>query len=233
MKITLSFLAFLFVLNIHGASAQSLLSAEEVIEKAITATGGKEYLKSVKTLYSDLATVMEGRNVNWITKEMMPNKGSFIIMYQGRTVFRNFYDGEKGYEISGSEKKLADQEEFSDKKFRKNIFNELDYLDKSLYSLSLENEEKVGSEVCYKVKATCVNGTVRLLYYSKTTFYQLREDKLTSEKANFDTTYFYKYKRFGKLNYYSELTFGTGDQAQSAKLVELLVNEKVSDADFK
>lgn len=233
MKTTLTTLILLLSLSFTKSHAQAAFTAQQILQKNIAATGGMDYLKSIQTLYSNMATEMEGRKVNWITKEMLPNKGAFLIIYQGRTVFQNFYDGEKGYEIENGKKKLADQAEFSDKKYRKNIFNELDYLDPSLYQLEAMGIEKVEYQDCYKIKATCVNGATRILYYSKDTFLQLREDKATTEKGNFDTTYFYGYKKYGKLTYYTKLVFGSGDKAQKAELVELLVNEKVSESDFQ
>ncbi|WP_428430130.1 hypothetical protein [Pedobacter sp.] len=142
MKTTLLSFFLFFALNLTKTWAHDELTAQQIVEKSIEATGGKQYLQSIKTLYSNIATQMEGRNVNWITKEMLPNKGAFLIVYQGRTVFRNFYDGEKGYEVSGGKTQLANQDEFSDKKYRKNIFNELDYLDPTLYTLALAGSEK-------------------------------------------------------------------------------------------
>jgi hypothetical protein len=75
------------------------------------------------------AAGMEARQVHWITKEMPPNKGAFQIVYNGRIVFQNWYDGNTGYEIVNGEKRKADPEEFKDKKYKKNIFNELDFID--------------------------------------------------------------------------------------------------------
>lgn len=233
MKTTFTAFILFLSLSFTKSQAQATLTAQEILAKNIAATGGMDYLKSIQTLYSNIATEMSGRKVNWITKEMLPNKGAFSIIYQGRTVFQNFYDGEKGYEMGEGKKKLADQAEFSDKKYRKNIFNELDYLDPSLYQLEAMGSEKVENQDCYKIKATCVNGATSILYYSKDSFLQLREDKATTEKGNFDTTYFYGYKKYGQLTYYSSLVFGSGDKMQKATLVELLVNEKVSDSDFK
>lgn len=233
MKTTLLSLFFLFSLNLTKTFAQNQITAQLVIEKSIEATGGKQYLQSIKTLYSNLATEMEGRKVNWITKEMLPNKGSFQIVYQGRTVFHNFYDGEKGYEVSQGKRQLADQAEFSDKKFRKNIFNELDFLDTTLYTIKLIGSEKVDKEDCFKVEATCINGQVRMIYYSKKSFLQMREDRSTAEKGNFSTTYFTGYKKYGKLTYYTDMVFGDGEKMQKAKMVDLLVNEKITDDDFR
>ncbi|MBF4487909.1 MULTISPECIES: hypothetical protein [unclassified Flavobacterium] len=76
---------------------------------------------------------MEGRTANWVVKEIKPNIGSFEIVYGQRVVFKSWYDGKLGYNLSNGEKTLADQENFKDKLFKKNIFNELDYLDSTLY----------------------------------------------------------------------------------------------------
>jgi hypothetical protein len=233
MKTTLLSIIILFTLGTTKSYAQTELTAAQIINESIEAMGGKAYLQSIKTFYTDVATEMEGRKVNWITKEMLPNKGSFMIIYQGRTVFKNFYDGEKGYELANGKKQLADQAEFSDKKFRKNIFNEFDYLDPTLYTLTLDGSEKVAKEDCHKLKATCINGTVRTLYISKKTYYLLREDKLTTEKNGFSTTYFSGYKKYGQLTYYTDLSFGEGKKMQKATLVALFVNEKITDEDFR
>jgi hypothetical protein len=226
---------FFSIIMFNCVSGQNLIevkNANDVVENAISALGGKEYLLSIKTLYTDISTEMEGRQVNWVTKEMLPNKGSFQIVYDGRIVFRNWYDGNTGYEIVNGEKSKADPEEFKDKKYKKNIFNELDYLDTSLWKLELVEEEKVNDEDCYKVKASLVNGEVRNLYFSKRTFYMLREDKVNAEKGSFTSTSFSDYKKFGGLTYYSVMKFGNGEKIQIGKIVNILLNEKIDESDF-
>jgi hypothetical protein len=228
-------IVFFFSIMFNCVSGQNLIevkNANDVVENAISALGGKEYLLSIKTLYTDISTEMEGRQVNWVTKEMLPNKGSFQIVYDGRIVFRNWYDGNTGYEIVNGEKSKADPEEFKDKKYKKNIFNELDYLDTSLWKLELVEEEKVNDEDCYKVKASLVNGEVRNLYFSKRTFYMLREDKVNAEKGSFTSTSFSDYKKFGGLTYYSVMKFGNGEKTQIGKIVNILLNEKIDESDF-
>jgi hypothetical protein len=228
-------IVFFFSIMFNCVSGQNLIevkNANDVVENAISALGGKEYLLSIKTLYTDISTEMEGRQVNWVTKEMLPNKGSFQIVYDGRIVFRNWYDGNTGYEIVNGEKAKANPEEFKDKKYKKNIFNELDYLDTSLWKLELVEEEKVNDEDCYKVKASLVNGEVRNLYFSKRTFYMLREDKVNAEKGSFTSTSFSDYKKFGGLTYYSVMKFGNGEKTQIGKIVNILLNEKIDESDF-
>lgn len=232
--LTLSFSLLFFLKPASGQKQIEIKNAGDVLRNSITALGGKEYLLSIKTLYTDMSTEMEGRQIHWITKEMLPNKGSFQIVYNDRVVFKNWYDGETGYEIVKGEKRKADQEEFKAKKYKKNIFNELDFIDTTLWKLNLIGEKKVNEENCYQIRAISTTGEERNLYFSKETFYMLREDKiLNAEKESFSTTSFSDYKKFGNLTFYTILKFGEPDKVQIAKIVTLLVNERISEKDFK
>jgi hypothetical protein len=220
-------------LNLLSAQKNDSKLAVDVINNSIEATGGKENLKDIKTLYTDIRTEMEGRQVNWIVKEMLPNKGTFQIVYEGRVVFQNMFDGENGYEIVNGEKKKADKDEFKDKKYKKNIFNELDYLDSNLWKLELIGEEKVNSALCYKIKGTLINGLVKILYYDKESYYLLKSEKiLNAEKNTFSTTLYSNYKKFKNVILCTEMKFGDNGQFQNAKIVKLLINEAVTDKDF-
>ncbi|MCC9065854.1 hypothetical protein [Flavobacterium piscisymbiosum] len=55
--------------------------AVAIINKELEAIGGKEFIKSINTLYTNSVTQMEGRTANWVVKEMKPNVGSFEIVY--------------------------------------------------------------------------------------------------------------------------------------------------------
>lgn len=205
--------------------------AKEVIEKAIQATGGKELLNSIKTLYSISETTMDGRKVNWITKEMVPNKGSFEIEYQGRIVYRSWFDGKIGYETVNGEKKLADPEEFKEKLNRKYIMNELAYLDPSLYKVELieNNPDKKYNEI----KATSTDGKVLHLFYDAKSYLLKKETKENPDKNAFSTVIYNEYKKFGDLTYCSKTTFPTEDGEQIITLTDLYYNKKISEKDFK
>lgn len=227
--------ALLFILSVNlSAQTRESLTTSQIIQKAIDAVGGKEYLQTINTLYCDISTEMEGRKVHWITKEMLPNKGAFQIVYNDRIVFQNFYDGETGYEFVNGEKQKADPREFKDKQYKKNIFNELDFLDPTLWKLELIGQEKVNGEDCYKIKAILANGAQKFLYYSTKTFYLLREDNvLNAEKDTFNTTLFSGYKQFGRLFFYTTIQFGEGRKAQTGKIASVLINERISEKDFQ
>jgi hypothetical protein len=208
--------------------------AKKVIENAIVALGGSEYLGSIKTVYSEFSTEIDGRQVHCIIKEMLPNKGSFQIIYKGKIVFHNWYNGEKGFEVVNGKKRDADIKEFKDKEYKKNIFDELDYLDSSLWKIELLGEEKVKDEDCYKVRATLVNGLVKMLYYSKSKFYLIREDTIeNAEKDRADTIELSGYQKFGQLTHFTTMKLLKGGQTQTGKIVRFVTNQLVTNADFR
>jgi hypothetical protein len=207
--------------------------AVAIINKELEAIGGKEFIKSINTLYTNSVTQMEGRNANWVVKEMKPNIGSFEIVYGQRVVFKSWYDGKLGYNLSNGEKTLADQDNFKDKLFKKNIFNELDYLDSTLYKLEYLGTEDFESAKCDKIKATCINGKKVFLYFDNKTAFLVKSETLNGEKDSFSTVVYGDFKTFGKLTYFTTMRFGVDPDSQTAKIEELFYNEKVSENDFK
>ena len=230
----LLFLSFFISKDSNAQNFKNNLDAYEIVKKAIDALGGNEYLKTINTLYTDTRTEMEGRQVHWIIKEMLPNKGSFQITYNNRVVYQDWFDGKKGYEIVNGKKKKEDPESYKDKLYKRNIFNELDYIDSSLWKIAWVGEENVGEDSCYKIKATLVNGLVEYLYFSKASFHLRKTEKvLNLEKERFSTYIFSGYKNFGKLTFYTEMKFGENGNYQIGYIEKLLINEMVDESDFK
>lgn len=205
-----------------------------IVKNCIEERGGETFLRSITTLYSNIKTEMEGREVNYITKEMLPNKGSFNIVYKGRTVFQNWFDGKNAFETVNGEVKKADLAEFKDKFDRNNIFNELDWIMPELWTLEFLGEEKVGVKDCYKIKATRKSGLVELLYFDKESKLLMRDDKVEDvNKNSFSTTLYVSYKKYSGLTFASEMKIGDKDHLQTLNVVELKINSGVSEADFR
>lgn len=234
MKFTTTICTFVLSTTTLLAQNSQINKSNEIVEKSIQAQGGKKLLENIKTLYTKSETVMDGRNVFWITKEMEPNKGSFEIEYQGRIVYKSFYDGKIGYDVVNGQKTVADQEQFKDKNYRNQIINSLDYIDTSLYTLEFIGEEKANNKDCYKIKATLSNGKVTYLYYDKTSNLLAKSEVVKNpEKNSFSTVLYDDYKKFGDLTYETKQTFVSEDGNQVAKIVDLYYNKKISEKDFK
>jgi hypothetical protein len=239
MKIVRCFcLILLSFFSCHVAHSQTNAGSTEaykVINNAIEAMGGKDYLETIHTLYADVKTEMGGRQVHWIVKDMKPNKSSFQVTFNKKVVYQNWFDGENGYEIVGGQKRPANTEDFQDKAYTKNIFNELDYIDSSLWTVEPVGTATVNGDSCYQIKATSLDGlAVRMLYYSKASFWLLKEEKVVNpDKNTFSTVLFSGYKKYGKLTYYTEMKIAGNGAYQTATIEKLLVNAGVGPNDFK
>ena len=168
------------------------LNAYAILNKAIEAQGGRAFLQTIKTMYTVTKTRMDGIVVDWTVKEMLPNKAAFQITNRNRVIYQSWFDGNNGFEIVNGKKKKLDIEENKEKFYKRNIINELDYIDAGLWQIKLLGEEKVMNEDCYKIEATLISGLVKYLYYSKSSFFLLKEEKvLNAERDNFFTFFLF------------------------------------------
>jgi hypothetical protein len=228
----LSLSVCLFSLMSH---AQDTLSARQILEKSIEAQGGRLALENIRTVYTEFQTTMDGHDVHYVIKEMLPNKGSFEIVYQGRTVYKSFFDGQHGFEVDQGKKTAAPPDDNKDKMYKKNIFNELDYLDTALYTIKLLPDGTVGQTPAYVVSTTLKNGREQRIYYSKATFLQLKSETIKlAENERSDATLITKQDKYQNIVYptVQRMFVGT-DHEQTLTLLSIYFNEKVNDADFK
>ena len=225
---------YLFSLNNSIAqSTDDTMTAQKVLENAIQSLGGREYLQSINTLYTDAIGEMDGREVHFIIKEKLPNKGAFQIVYQGNIVYEEWYNGKEGQNRTNNKIHKANRDEFKNKKYKKNIFDELDYLDSSLWKIELLSSEQVNNKDCYKIQATLVNGYVRQLDYSKDSFHLIKTVSINKEeKYRSDSSFCLQYKTLGQLTYCSEEDEVHNGEIQKLKTVAKIINAKVSDEDF-
>lgn len=233
MKRITTVVTFCLIIANNFAFSQTIeeIKAKEIIEKAINSRGGKELLSNIKTLYTKSSTVMDGRDVNYITKEMTPNLGSFEIEYQGRIVYRSWFDGKTGYETVKGQKQIADQDEFKDKHNRKYIMNEVAYLDPELFKVKFiktDNEQKLN-----EVEATAKDGSITNLFYDTESFLLKKEEKRNPSKNSFSTILCVEYKKFGDLTNCSKNIFKSEDGDQVVTLLDLKYNKDIKKSDFK
>ena len=159
--------------NSFAQKAADSLTATQIVEKAIAAMGGRENLMAVKTMYTEYSSILDGKSVQYVIKEMLPNKGSFEIKYKEMTVHYDWFNGEKGYTIESGVKKKAGKDAYKNKVYKRNIFDELDYLNPDIWQLEFVGKDMVNGESCYKVKTTLVNGATDIIYYSDSTFFYI------------------------------------------------------------
>lgn len=227
---------FLFLLypavGRHPIPVGDTLTAQGILHKAIEAQGGTAFLKSIKTIYTNTVTVMDGIPVNWVVKEMLPNKGAFQVVNNNRVLYQSWFDGKNGFEIVNGKRRKQYTDELSDKLIKKNIINELDYVDSSLWTVRLLGEEKILNQPCFRLHARSANGIVKNLFYSQETFLLLKEERIIHPELIL-TYFFLSFAKQGELTFCNEMKLLKNGKYQEVKILDLVINEKVDETDFR
>ncbi len=234
ISLRLFFVCLLFSSAVNAQLEKDSITAYKIVQNSIDAMGGIEYLKTIKTLYTDMETEMEGRKVNFIIKEMLPNKGSFQIVYKNQTVVHEWFDGKKGYVLKNGEKQKGDEKQFVDKPYKKNIFNEIDFLDSSIWKLKYLGIEMLDADSCYKIEAKLVNGLTMLVLFNKSNSHMVKTERKTETESNkYQIVYYSNFRTFDKLVHPTRLKLGVEGNFQYGNVVNLIINKLVTKDDFK
>ena len=84
-----------FLMGWQTLLAQSTPTAEEILDKYITAIGGKDALLKVTDLTTNMSSEMNGNAIIMTRKQKLPNKFSMVINANGMEVMKQTSDGEK------------------------------------------------------------------------------------------------------------------------------------------
>ncbi|RYF89946.1 MAG: hypothetical protein EOO03_04810 [Chitinophagaceae bacterium] len=227
-------LLMFFMLCNHAQAQQSarIHDAYAIVSKSIEAQGGRAFLQSIKSLYTVSSTLAHGIPVNWIVKEMEPNKSAMQLVNNNRIMYQNWFDGKNGYEIAEGKKRKQYPAELQDNFIKKRLIDELDYLDTSLWKLQLIGEENVLNEPTYWVHARSSNGLARNLYYSKSSYLPLRLDKLISKENTY--SYFYiSYTSKNGLTFSDRVRLFKNGVSQDIIVIDKVINNEVAETDFR
>jgi len=145
------------------------ITTQSVIDKYITAIGGKENAMTIKTVHSTADVTIEGAPFapKADIKQMAPNKESIEMSIEGMgVIMKQKFNGETGYTEQQGQKKDMDSEMLENQKSKITLFPELYYNDS--YTLSLESLTTIDGNDVYKVKIE-KDGKVSLRYYNAET----------------------------------------------------------------
>lgn len=209
------------------------LTAQTIIDNYLTAIGGKEKAKTIKTVLTIADVKIEGAPFEPIAeiKSMFPNKSSFEMSIEGMGVIvKQKFNGESGYiEQQGQLKELT-EEEIGDRKSEFTIIPELYY---DLSKVSLESITTIDGNDAYKIKVTDGKNESFRYYNVKTGF--LSRIETTEETQGQSLTQIIDYGNYSPINgvlFPHSQTIQSGPQIFNFNITNIKVNEGVSDADF-
>lgn len=216
--------------------AQDTPTAQQVMDKYLTAIGGKEFLATVNDLKVDMSAEFNG-NPTMITLRMKaPNKFSRVINANGMEVMRITSDGSKiamgGMQGSRTLDGAAAQSQI----LQNTMFGEMRYADLGVKS-NVVGVEAVDGKDAYKVVQTSADGTVTWTdFYDKTS--GLKVQTVTTGRGGPQsqgpvtmTTKYSDYKDFKGLKYPTTIA-QTGGRAMEMTVDKVKVNDGVKESEF-
>jgi zinc protease len=210
------------------------VTAQSIIDKYITAIGGMDNAKAVKTVHSSADVTIEGApfSPKADIKQMTPNKESMEMSIEGMgVIMKQKFNGETGYIEQQGQKMPSEGKMLDLQKAKITLFPELYYDD--TFKVTLESLTTIDGNDVYKVKVE-KDGKSSYKYYNAETGLLAREEKTVTIGENEITSVvdFSKYSPVKGVQFPYHQIIKSGPQTLIFKINNVLVNEGVSDEDF-
>ncbi|MDB5239416.1 MAG: hypothetical protein JWP57_41 [Spirosoma sp.] len=142
----------------QSARAQTTPTAEQILDKYVTAIGGKDALLAVTDLTTNMSSETDRGAIIIMRKQKLPNKFSTVLNANGMEVMKQTGDGQKvlmgGMQGSQTIEGPAAQQMM----LMNTLFPELHYAENSVKT-TLVGPEKIGGKDTYKLSHTLADGS--------------------------------------------------------------------------
>jgi zinc protease len=202
------------------------MTAESVVNKYITAIGGKNKVMAVKTTMTVANATIQGTPLVMTMKAGTPNKTSQEISVMGNTMQKAVFNGEKGYQEAQGQKKEMTAEEITKAKSESALFNDLVYTSGELIRVEPLDGKNA---IVLKYNDTEV-------YYDMTSGLKVKEVKTAKGPDGKEIsvpTVFADYKEVNGIKFPHSIGIKSGPMNLDFVVKEIKINEGVSDADFE
>jgi len=209
------------------------VTAQTVIDNYINAIGGKDKLMNVTTLVQEMGATLQGMSLTTTLKQKSPNMMSNDVSMAGMgSVFKQVFDGEKGYMAQQGQKRDMPAEMLAEMKSRKGLFAELNY-DSS--KLELTGIESVDGKDAYVVVVTGDSGKTKN-YYDVASGLKVKKSD-TAKDSNGqevvqETTYG-DYKEVDGIKFPHQMVAPAAGQKIEFITISVKVNAPLTKADFE
>jgi hypothetical protein len=151
--------------------ASSLLTVDQIIERATLASGGKAAWATVTSMYLNGSVEIPLANASgtFESYSQAPNKSYESISFGGEIAVKQGFDGKNGWKTS-PDKSIVDiqGDELEDTKLDSDFYSEINL--RQLYpQMVLQDDSTIGGRPAYTVLATPLHGKSRKFYFDKET----------------------------------------------------------------
>jgi predicted Zn-dependent peptidase len=218
-----------------GTETPVSITANDLIEKYLTAIGGRDKLDAVQTIDQTYSMDLMGMAIN---ARIVQQNGKFYMSMTapGMNLMKQVFDGEKGMmEQMGAGKTMLEGKDLEAIKEQSILFAERYYATDD-YNVELKGIEDVDGKPAYKLLVTKPSGAKSTEFYDKETFLKLKEVQTAEAQGqSVSTTYEYgDYKVVDGLTIPHTLTVsGPMPTPMIMKAVTIKINNEVDPMLFK
>jgi predicted Zn-dependent peptidase len=207
------------------------ISAYDVVENYLKAMGGKDEVKKVNTILTNMTMAIGGRDFAGINKAMNPSKSVTEMKMGPMTVYKSSFNGVTGYTSQMGPKKDMTPDEIKEALDERGVINQLHY-NSADFKTDYLGTGKAGSEDCYKIKVVKPSGKVAVEFYAIKSGLLLKEESINKEGQS-STVEYNDYRKVGNYMFPFEIIRTSDDQSFTMKIKEIKINEGVTEDDFK
>lgn len=209
------------------------LTAETVVKNYVKVIGGADKLQEVNSTLTNAEVTIAGVpfKPKATIKQMAPNKFLMEMVAEGMgTLFKQTFDGEKGYQEQQGRKIPMDDKSVESRKAEQVLFPELSM---EASELTLESMTTIDGKDVYKIKVTKGDDS-SFRYYDVETGYLLRTETTTEVQGQSITSIsdYSNYKEVNGMMMPYSWKYTTGPQVLQFDFTEIKVNEGVTAEDF-
>ncbi|MGM9507915.1 M16 family metallopeptidase [Larkinella sp. GY13] len=208
------------------------VTADQVIDKYITAIGGKDAIAKIKDVTQKLTTEIQGTKIDIESKQKGLNKFSLAVTAQGQVVQKVTSDGTKVKMEGGGQSKNVTDEEAKMEILKNASFAELLYPTLGAKT-TLVGTEKVNGKDAFKIDVTLGKKTISEFYDTETGLkVQHTAIEQTPQGEMAINTGLSNYKEVNGVKFPHTLTQNLGPMTMKMETQSLVVNTGLDDKEF-
>jgi hypothetical protein len=164
------------------------ITGSALIEKYLTALGGRKNIEAVHTLDQTYALEMMGMS---ITSRVVQDDGKFYMSMnaQGMNLMKQVYDGEMGVIEQQGQKISVEGADLASLQEQSVLFPERNYTAEG-YMAEVKGEEEINGKTCYKLLVTKPSGAKSTEFYDKVSHLKIKEIQTSSTPGDAASTTF-------------------------------------------
>ncbi|MBB4119310.1 putative Zn-dependent peptidase [Mesonia hippocampi] len=198
-----------------------------VLDKYINAIGGKTAIDKVDNVTMQGGAQIQGMALTFDIKQTKDGKSLQLVKMNGMTISKNVFNGSTGYAEAQGQKVAYTEEQNKSAKDQSGLFPELNITSEKS---KLLNIEAVEGKDAYVVQ---VNENTKNYYDTKTGLKIQTKVTMSQNGQSYESiTKYGDYREVNGVLFPHNLKVNMGPETIDIKIIEALINQKISDSEF-